>query len=81
MTTSSAHLFSFGFFDGVEKSVFQKDNCEGIVEILQKLLYNTRPLGPLQPRQYYSTRSASSSHKISGSAVKAILTNFYCKIL
>jgi hypothetical protein len=49
--------------------------------ILQKLLYNTRPLGPLQPCQYYSTRSASSSHKISGSAVKAILTDFYCKIL
>jgi hypothetical protein len=49
--------------------------------ILQKLLYNTRPLGPLLPRQYYSTRSASSSHKISGSAVKAILTDFYCKIL
>jgi hypothetical protein len=61
--------------------VFQKDNFERIVEILQKLLYNTRPLGPLQPRQYYSTRSASSSHKISGSAVKAILTDFYCKIL
>jgi hypothetical protein len=61
--------------------VFQKDNCERIVEILQKLLYNTRPLGPLQPRQYYSTRSATSSHKISGSAVKAILTDFYCKIL
>jgi hypothetical protein len=52
MTTSSAHLFSFGFFDGVEKSVFQKDNCERIVEILQKLLYSTRPLGRLQPRQY-----------------------------
>jgi hypothetical protein len=32
-------------------------NCERIVEILQKLLYNTRPLGPLLPRQYYSTRS------------------------
>jgi hypothetical protein len=61
--------------------VFQKDNFERIVEILQKLLYNTRPLGPLQPRQYYSTRSASSSHKISDSAVKAILTDFYCKIL
>jgi hypothetical protein len=61
--------------------VFQKDNFERIVEILQKLLYNTRPLGPLQPRQYYSTRSASSSHKIFGSAVKAILTDFYCKIL
>jgi hypothetical protein len=61
--------------------VCQKDNFERIVEILQKLLYNTRPLGPLQPRQYYSTRSASSSHKISGSAVKAILTDFYCKIL
>jgi hypothetical protein len=61
--------------------VFQKDNFERIIEILQKLLYNTRPLGPLQPRQYYSTRSASSSHKISGSAVKAILTDFYCKIL
>jgi hypothetical protein len=61
--------------------VFQKDNFERIVEILQKLLYNTRPLGPLQPRQYYSTRSASSSHKIPGSAVKAILTDFYCKIL
>jgi hypothetical protein len=61
--------------------VFQNDNFERIVEILQKLLYNTRPLGPLQPRQYYSTRSASSSHKISGSAVKAILTDFYCKIL
>jgi hypothetical protein len=58
-----------------------RDNCERILEILQKLLYNTRPLGPLQPRQYYSTRSASSSHKISGSAVKAILTDFYCKIL
>jgi hypothetical protein len=52
-----------------------------VVEILQKLLYNTRPLGPFQPCQYYSTRSASSSHKISGSAVKAILTDFYCKIL
>jgi hypothetical protein len=61
--------------------VFQKDNFERIVEILQKLLYNTRPLGPLPPRQYYSTRSASSSHKFSGSAVKAILTDFYCKIL
>jgi hypothetical protein len=60
---------------------FKIDNCERIVEILQKLLYNTRPLGPLQPRQYYSTRSASWSHKISGSAVKAILTDFYCKIL
>jgi hypothetical protein len=59
----------------------KKDNFERIVEILQKLLYNTRPLGPLQPRQYYSTRSASSSHKISGSAVKTILTDFYCKIL
>jgi hypothetical protein len=81
MTTSSAHLLIIRFFDGVEKNVFQKDNCERIVEILQKLLYNTRPLGPLQPRQYYSTRSASSSHKISGSAVKAILTDFYCKIL
>jgi hypothetical protein len=79
MTTSSAHLL--GFLDGVEKNLFQKDNCERIVEILQKLLYNTRPLGPLQPRQYYSTRSASSSHKISGSAGKAILTDFYCKIL
>jgi hypothetical protein len=65
----------------LKKNVFQKDNCERIVEILQKLLYNTRPLGPLQPRQYYSTRSASSSHKISVSAVKAILTDFYCKIL
>jgi hypothetical protein len=32
---------SFGFFDGVEKNVFQKGNCERIVEILQKLLYNT----------------------------------------
>jgi hypothetical protein len=31
----------------------------------------------LLPRQYYSTRSASSSHKIAGSAVKTILTNFY----
>jgi hypothetical protein len=62
----------------LKKNVFQIDNCERIVEILQKLLYNTRPLGPLQPRQYYSTRSASSSHKISGSAVKAILTDFYC---
>jgi hypothetical protein len=63
------------FLTGREKkNVFQKDNCERIGEILQKLLYNTRPLGPLQPRQYYSTRSASSSHKISGSAVKAILT-------
>jgi hypothetical protein len=61
--------------------MYFKDNCERIIEILQKLLYNTRPLGPLQPRQYYSTRSASSSHKISGSAVKAILTDFYCKIL
>jgi hypothetical protein len=83
MTTSSAHLLIIRFFYGVEKNVFQKDNCERIVEILilQKLLYNTRPLGPLQPRQYYSTRSASSSHKISGSAVKAILTDFYCKIL
>jgi hypothetical protein len=70
-------VFSMAF----EKNVFQKDNCERIVEILQKLLYNTRPLGPLQPRQYYSNRSASSSHKISGSAVKAILTDFYCKIL
>jgi hypothetical protein len=67
----------FQFFE----SIIEKDNCERIVEILQKLLYNTRPLGPLQPRQYYSTRSASSSHKISGSAVKAILTDFYCKIL
>jgi hypothetical protein len=81
MTTSSAHLLIIRFFDGVEKNVFQKDNFERIVEILQKLLYNTRPLGPLQPCQYYSTRSASSSHKISGSAVKAILTDFYCKIL
>jgi hypothetical protein len=82
MTTSSAHLLIIRFFfDGVEKNVFQKDNCERIVEILQKLLYNTRPLGPLLPRQYYSTRSVSSSHKISGSAVKAILTDFYCKIL
>jgi hypothetical protein len=81
MTTSFAYLLIIRFFDGVEKNVFQKDNCERIVEILQKLLYNTRPLGPLQPRQYYSTRSASSSHKISGSAVKAILTDFYCKIL
>jgi hypothetical protein len=81
MTTSSAHLLIIRFFDSVEKNVFQKDNCERIVEIIQKLLYNTRPLGPLQPRQYYSTRSASSSHKISGSAVKAILTDFYCKIL
>jgi hypothetical protein len=62
------------------KKMYFKDNCERIIEILQKLLYNTRPLGPLQPRQYYSTRSASSSHKISGSAVKAILTDFYCKI-
>jgi hypothetical protein len=41
-------------------------------------LYNTRSLGTLLPRQYYSTRSASSSHKISVSAVKAILTDFYC---
>jgi hypothetical protein len=65
-------------FKKIEKNLFQKDNCERIVEILQKLLYNTLPLGPLQPRQYYSTRSASSSHKISGSAVKAILTDFYC---
>jgi hypothetical protein len=39
------------------------------------------PLGLLLPRQYYSTRSTSSSYKISGSAVKAILTDFYCKIL
>jgi hypothetical protein len=30
--------------------IFQKDNCERIVDILQKLLYNTRPLGPLLPR-------------------------------
>jgi hypothetical protein len=52
MTTSSAHLLIIRFFDGVEKNVFQKDNFERIVEILQKLLYNTRPLGPLQPRQY-----------------------------
>jgi hypothetical protein len=34
----------------LEKNVFQNDNCEQIVDILQKLLYNTRPLGPLQPR-------------------------------
>jgi hypothetical protein len=81
MTTSSAHLLIIGFLDGVEKNVFQKDNCERIVEILQKLLYNTRPLGRLLPRRYYSTRSASSCHKISGSAVKAILTDIYCKIL
>jgi hypothetical protein len=72
---------SFGFFDGVEKNVFQEDSCERIVKILQKLLYNTRPLGPLLPLQHYSTRFASSSHKISSSAVKAILTDFYCKIL
>jgi hypothetical protein len=31
----------------LKKNVFQKDNCERIVEILQKLLYNTRPLGPV----------------------------------
>jgi hypothetical protein len=61
MTTSSAHLLIIRFFDSVEKNVFQKNNCERIVEILQKLLYNTRPLGPLLPRQYYSTRTASSS--------------------
>jgi hypothetical protein len=35
----------------LKKNVFQEGNCERVVEILQKLLYNTRPLGP---RQYYS---------------------------
>jgi hypothetical protein len=33
-------------FKKIEKKLFQKDNCERIVEILQKLLYNTLPLGP-----------------------------------
>jgi hypothetical protein len=44
MTTSSAHLLIIRFFDGVEKNVFQKDNCERIVVILQKLLYNTKAI-------------------------------------
>jgi hypothetical protein len=44
MTTSSAHLLIIRFFDSVEKNLFQKDNCERIVVILQKLLYNTKAI-------------------------------------
>jgi hypothetical protein len=63
-------------------SKFLKNNCERIVEVLQKILYNIRPLGPLLPRQYYSTRSSSSSHKfLAVGAVKVALTDFCCKIL
>jgi hypothetical protein len=48
--TTSAHLLIDIIFDGIEKKLFQKDPRD-----IKKLSYNTRPLGPLLPRQCYST--------------------------